>query len=613
MNWERLADGLWVFGDSCRVYAVQGADGLAVVNAGTGAWLDRLGELPGPVRAVLCTHFFRDHSAGAAEAARRGIAVLAPYWEQEQFADPLGLFQRRETFIIYDNIWDLYAPIEPIPVAGWLRDWETAAVAGLNFQVLPTPGATVGAVSLLVEIGGRRLAFCGEVIHSPGKVARLAPLQYHYNDLSGAVDLVYSSRLLRRARPEALLPSLGEPIMGQADAALAALEETLRLCLRTRPEARAALDALDADPLTKVTEHVYQSSAGGASTWFVISPSGAALSIDYGYHAPLSNWGYPYPRHRRALLHGLEALRSRFGVERIDTVILTHYHDDHVNGVPLLQRLHGTRSWAGENFAHILASPMGYNFPCTWPETVQVEPQPLGTPVRWREYAFTLHPMTGHTRWSTLVTFSADGETFAATGDQYFFQGTPAGDFDRAAWLQNHVYRNGASLDSFRRSCELLKRVRPTMILPGHGPAYRTDEGFFRALDRYAEEYALVHRTAMPLGDEQVHFDVDSRAGWLVPYRTRLDDARPIPYRATIRNPMPQAADLSVRLVGPRGWKGSSAAVAAGARQEVTADLTITPPPGTACRRQPIALELSVGQRRFGQVAEALVTIGPIF
>ena len=94
-GWEKLAESIWMFRDSCNVYAVAGPEGLLVINAGTGRWLDELGGLPGPVKALACTHFFRDHFAGAAEAARRGIAVYAPYWEQEQFADPLGLFQRR--------------------------------------------------------------------------------------------------------------------------------------------------------------------------------------------------------------------------------------------------------------------------------------------------------------------------------------------------------------------------------------------------------------------------------------------------------------------------------------------------------------------------------------
>ena len=67
-------------------------------------------------------------------------------------------------------------------------------------------------------------------------------------------------------------------------------------------------------------------------------------------------------------------------------------------------------------------------------------------------------------------------------------------------------------------------------------------------------------------------------------------------------------AELEVKLVGPAGWEGSSTRVRAASRAEVSCMLTITP--AGACRRQPIAAELIVDGLPFGQVAEALVTVG---
>jgi glyoxylase-like metal-dependent hydrolase (beta-lactamase superfamily II) len=260
MHWQSVAELVWIFQDSCNVYAVAGPKGIAVVNAGTGAWLEHLGELSGPVQAVVRTHYFRDHSAGAAEAARRGIPVHAPYWEQEQFADPLGLFQRREAYVIYDNVWDLFSPIEPIPVAGWLMEWDTARLAGMEFRILPTPGVTTGAISLLCDIGGRTLAFYGEATHCPGRLAGLAPLQYNYNDLGSAVNVIRTCRVLREARPHSLLPSLGQPMFEDTDDALAKLEESMRFALARRPEMKDYLAALDGEELKKVTDHVWCSA-----------------------------------------------------------------------------------------------------------------------------------------------------------------------------------------------------------------------------------------------------------------------------------------------------------------------------------------------------------------
>ena len=56
---------------------------------------------------------------------------------------------------------------------------------------------TNGASSYVVTVGGRRIGFVGEVICGTGKTTRLAPLQYNYNDYTGAWNLYHAvNRLL---------------------------------------------------------------------------------------------------------------------------------------------------------------------------------------------------------------------------------------------------------------------------------------------------------------------------------------------------------------------------------------------------------------------------------
>src|SRR5262249_6404113 len=105
MRWQSLTSRVLVWHDSCNVYALLGPQGTLVINAGSGRWLDALDQLPQPPAALLCTHFFRDHSAGAARAARMGIPVYVPEGEQAIFADPAEHFRQRDTYIIYDNYW----------------------------------------------------------------------------------------------------------------------------------------------------------------------------------------------------------------------------------------------------------------------------------------------------------------------------------------------------------------------------------------------------------------------------------------------------------------------------------------------------------------------------
>ena len=603
MTWEPVFPGVVRFRDSCNVYAVVGPEGCLVVDAGTGLWLDHLDELPAPPVALACTHFFRDHSAGALGASGLGIPVFVPEGEREIFTDPALHFLRRESYIVYDNYWDFFAPIEAVPIAGVLRDFETIRLAGIEVEVVPLPGATLTQVGLELALpaDGRRVVFCGETIHSPGRVARIAPLQYGYNDLPGAWNVAVCSRRLRDRKPDALLPSLGEPLTEAIDEALDSLGRALRLHVHGRPDPDEESKALDAAPLDRITDHVWRASTMTAHGTFVVADSGQALAIDFGYGPGSAGlWTRPAPHLRRGTLEHAWLLQEHAGVERIDVVLLSHYHDDHVASVDLLRRAFGTECWCPDWFSDLLERPADFAFPCTWPVPTRVDRRlSEGQPAEWDGITFHVAPMTGHTRFSAAIGFEVDDVRFAHTGDQYHLEGEV---------LANHVYRNGAFLDSFARSADWLRTWRPDFVLSGHQDAIQTDDAFFDRIDEWTEAYERMHRESMVLGDDETHFGLDSWGGWIRPYRSHVPVPASVTVAATVRNPLPTEAELEVRLVGPTGWEGSSTRVRAAPRAEVTCTLSITP--AGACRRQPIAVELTADGQPFGQVAEALVTAG---
>jgi glyoxylase-like metal-dependent hydrolase (beta-lactamase superfamily II) len=626
--WTPVLPDLLRWRDSCNVYAVLGEDAALIIDAGTGEWLDQgAKQLPVPVDTVLLTHYFRDHAAGAVLAASAGIPVYVPEHERKIFADPAEHFRRRQTHLIYDNIWDLFAPVEQIPIAGVLRDYEQTTLAGIELQVLPLPGATPTQVGFALRTprSNRLVAFCGETIHSPGRVPRLAPLQYDYGDLTGAVNVAFSADLLRGLEVDILLPSLGEPIAQATGEALAALGANLAAHCEDRAPLHAALAAVGSDRVEQVSASVWRSTQGRAASHFIVGASGRALAIDYGYwHASGSGAfdldldsdlvlapSYSYAERRRPLLHSLQPLREQAGVEQIAAVLPTHYHDDHICGIPLLQRLYDTPCWAPANFARLLADPAGHRFPCTWPHPIRVDRSlALDQPLDWEGIRFHLGPMSGHTRFSALIGWEVEGVRYVHAGDQYSLYGDhlPPGDQAIHFAPPNYVYRNGAFLHSYRESADWIAGFRPDIVLGGHWQPLKTDDRYFEHLADHSRQFEASHRRTMALDDHEPHFGLDSMCGWIWPYHTHVPGPQAIELEVTVRNPLPTDATLRLCMSGPEGWRGSTTELQAKGREEVSTSMTVTP--SAASYRQPITVELHADGRPFGQVLEALVTVG---
>ena len=611
--WERLEDGVFRLQDSCLVYAVLGPTGTVLVNAGTGLASDHLDEISrGLDVTLLLTHHFRDHTDGAIRLKAKGVKVIGPYWDQEYLTDPDQHFRERQNWNSYDNRWDRFSPIRPLPIDDWMMDLETRDIGGLTWEVVPTPGQTNGASSYIVNLGDRKIGFVGEVICGNGKTTRLAPLQYDYNDFTGAKNLYHSANALRDANTDRLFPSLGEPVDEPASA-IATYKTNLRRLSEIQAGVEQEMCDPDDDDIEEVLPHLYRSKSAVAETHFVISESGRVLAIDYGYNT--SVYFSPSKQHlsnRRPFLHGLRGLKRRFGVDKIDTVLVSHFHDDHVNGIPLLQRVFNTEVWAGEEFSDLLEHPSVYDRPCLWHEPITVSKHISNREtIYWENIPITLYPMSGHTRFATLICMKIDGTRVAHTGDQIFFSSDDGMGYKPGAQLfTNHVYKNGLDVGCYLKTLDDLQHFQPELVLTGHTQPYRTCPEWYEEVARGAQAFDDVHDALMLLDENGVHFGAESQGGKLKPYRAHAPMAGPIEFHGWILNPFPSTQTARISLVGPPGWHSDPQEIILGPREKKSIKVGITPPSDERCRRLPVSLDLTVGGRPFGQVAEALVTIG---
>src|SRR5437899_670414 len=98
-----------------------------------------------------------------------------------------------------------------LPVAGVLRDYETFRWGTYELLIYPTPGHTIGSISLVGTVDGRKLAFTGDLIHSPGKAITLYDLQYQYMSTDGVDFATFSLERMRELGLERLPPHRQRP------------------------------------------------------------------------------------------------------------------------------------------------------------------------------------------------------------------------------------------------------------------------------------------------------------------------------------------------------------------------------------------------------------------
>ncbi len=544
----RISENLYAFEDTCTVYIVRDGARAILIDFGSGKVLDHLRDLGiSKVDWILHTHHHRNQCQGDLRAVERGIPIAVPAHEQHLFADAENFWRNRRVFHLYYVRNDFNTITHNIPVAKALADYSTLRWGNYDLFILPTPGHTPGSITILATVDGRRTAFTGDLLHSPGKILDLYDTQITYGGEEG-IDLgIYSLAQLQERKPELLCPSHG-PVMQDADFAI---RETSR---RLRDYFRIQFNSLSVDnrPFA-VSPHLIASFQTTSSFYAIVSDSGKAMFIDYGSaserHFQVFLGATAVNDRIRFVEHTIGDLRRDFGVKAVDIAMPSHMHDDHINGFPHLLRQYGTKVWCYENMRPIFENPRGYNLGCILGEPFRVDRTfRNGERFRWEEFDFEIAHSPGHTEYQMALYVTLDGRKVAFTGDA-FFQPNASG----PALRHNLIFRNEVHSDSHMKSIRGLMEHAPDLIAPGHGKPYAVTREMMTATEQLLRKQQQMFFEILP--DGEAEFGLDPSWLSIYPYQIALapGDRRRLEIR--VRNYKPDTMRIEAALIAPREWR----------------------------------------------------------
>jgi hypothetical protein len=149
----------------------------------------------------------------------------------------------------------------------------------------------------------------------------------------------------------------------------------------------------------------------------------------------------------------------------------------------------------------------------------------------------------------------------------------------------------------------------PELLLTGHTGALRVDRKMLEDFHGWARQLEGVFRTLVAVPAE-VNFALDPNFAVLYPYRSPARPGDRLTVELRVTNHGARSAEARAGLIAPTGWSVTpgEAAVPIDAGHTGALRFVVEVPPGTGGRHV-LCAELTLGERRFGQITEALVDV----
>ena len=523
---------------------------------------DPSGRSPTP-DTVLLTQARRDVTWAARGLARRGAMIVAPEREAELLIHPEKFWTELREKRFHDYAQQTTkVPVEPIPVSRTVKGGDTLTWGDLSIRVLDTPGYTRGAVSYLVELEGKKVAFTGDLIRDDGKLQDLFSLQDAipeakiggYHGWAGRLgELMASLDRVAVEKPDLLVPLRG-PVIRDPLAAIARLQSRIRAVYANYLSIDALRWYFKDDHIRAKARRVLGHEA--RIDWM---PMAETLPLPEAI-IPISNSrlilaadrsGFLVDCGGTGIIDELRKLRAAGKLTSIEHVFVTHYHDDHTDALPALVSEFGAKVHACGSLVDLIERPGDYRLPCLTknPTTVTAKHRDRDT-WQWKEYRLTIFDYPGQTLHHNALLAARDG------GWSAFFAGdsfTPSGIDDYCLQNRNFLHEG----QGFFRCLDQLERL-PTgcLILNQHvEPAFRFSHAQVAQMRQTLRRRIPLLTDLFPFDDP--NYGLDESWATLHPYWKTVRAGESVPWTLRVTNHSPRERTFRADVRLPEGFRAT--------------------------------------------------------
>ncbi len=393
---------------------------------------------------VLFTDARRDVVWAGRELVKHGAKAVVPQGEAFYFANTDSVWKE----IVKNQFHDYRektscVPVEPMPVYKKVKEGDTINWRGFRIDVVNSRGFTEGAVSYILNVDGKKIAFVGNMIYGDGKILDLYSMQEKVPELDlwgyhgfavRMADLIENLEKIKSLKPDILIPARG-PVINDPDAAIDTLIKRLWLVYQNylainslrwykhagwgnpadgkeNLAARVLPDSMPVEwlPFAETRKnHKWLKTI--VNSRLIISDDNTAFLIDCGLKPSFEKYS---------------DIQKNFSVSGIEGIFITHYHDDHTDYINKIREMYDVPVYITKELKDILNNPEAYKLPAMTSEKITgLTVMPEGSDLNWKEFTFTFRYFPGQTIYhnAIFVKNNKTGEILFITGDSF----SPAG------------------------------------------------------------------------------------------------------------------------------------------------------------------------------------------